>query len=81
MLTVIGHGKDGDLSDGAVSALHTTSALVDGGQIGVHVAREASATRHLLTGSRHLHDGCQRRTRASQEQQPPRLLLLCQAAG
>jgi len=49
-LTIIGHGEDGDLGDGAVSALHPAGALVDGGQIGVHVAGEASAAGHFLTG-------------------------------
>ena len=54
--TVIGHSEDGDLGDGAIATLHTASPLVDGGQVGVHVAREATPTRHLLSGSRHLWD-------------------------
>lgn len=76
VFTIVGHGEDGDLSDGAVPALHATSTLVDGGQIGVHVTREASATRHLFTGSRHLQDGNQRATSESKqlEAEPLRLL-------
>lgn len=56
-LTVIRHGKDGDLCDGARSALHSASTLIDGGQIGVHVTRETTTARHLLSSSRHLVEG------------------------
>lgn len=52
--TVVGHGENGDLSDGAVTPLHTTRTLVDGGQVSVHVTWETTTTRHLFTGSRHL---------------------------
>ena len=38
-LTVIGHGEDGDLSDGSAPALHAARPLVDGGQVSVHVPR------------------------------------------
>ncbi|KAG6547480.1 hypothetical protein Mapa_010928 [Marchantia paleacea] len=40
---VVGHGQDGDLRDGALAALDSTCALVDGCQIRVHVAWVASA--------------------------------------
>lgn len=50
-LTVIGHGEDGDLSDGSTPALHAARPLVDGGQVSVHVPREASAPGNLLSGS------------------------------
>ena len=53
-LTIVGHGEDGDLGDGTVPALHTAGTLVDGGQIGVHVSREATASRDLFSGSGHL---------------------------
>ena len=52
--TVVRHSKDRDLSDGAVSALHTTSSLVDGGQICVHVTGETTTTGHLFPSSGHL---------------------------
>ena len=52
--TIVGHGEDGDLGDGAVAALDAAGALVDGGQIGVHVAGEAAPAGHLLAGRRHL---------------------------
>lgn len=50
-LTIIGHGEDGDLSNGSSTAHHTARPLVDGGQVCVHVSREASAPGHLLSGS------------------------------
>lgn len=52
--TVIGHGEDGDLRDGTVTSFYSPGSLVDGCQICVHVARETSAARHLLSGCRHL---------------------------
>lgn len=52
--TVIGHGENGNLRDGATPTLHTASSLVDGGQVCVHISREATATWHLLSGSRDL---------------------------
>ena len=53
-LTVIGHGQNRDLCDGAVSALHPAGTLVDGSQISVHVAGETSTAGHFLSGSRNL---------------------------
>lgn len=50
-LTIIGHGEDGDLSNGSAAAHHTACPLVDGGQVCVHVSREPSAPGHLLSGS------------------------------
>ena len=50
-LTIVGHGENRDLGDGAVSALHSSGAFVDGGQISVHVAGEASTAGHFLSGS------------------------------
>ena len=52
--TVIRHSENGYLRDGAVSSLDSSSALVDGRQVGVHVAGEASSPRHLFACSRHL---------------------------
>lgn len=54
---VVGHGQDGQLSDGAFLASDTTGTLVDGGQIGVHVTWVASTTRHLLSGGGDLTQG------------------------
>ena len=53
-LTIIGHGQNGDLSDGTISAFYTTSSFIDGGQICVHVTRETTTTWHLFSGSWHL---------------------------
>jgi len=35
--TVVGHGKNRDLSDRSVPSLNSSSSLVDGSQISVHV--------------------------------------------
>jgi hypothetical protein len=48
--TVVGHSQNRDLSDGAVTTLYTTSSLVDGGQIRVHVTGVSTATGHFFTG-------------------------------
>ena len=39
---IIGHGEDGQLRDGALTALNTPCPLVDGGQISVHVSCQFS---------------------------------------
>lgn len=52
--TVVRHGEDGDLRDGSVTTFNTTCSLVDGRQIGVHVTRETTATRHFLSSCRYL---------------------------
>jgi hypothetical protein len=49
--TIIGHGEDWDLCDGSTPALHTACSFIDGGQVCVHVSREASAPGHFLSGS------------------------------
>jgi uncharacterized protein YcfJ len=53
-LTIVRHGENGDLGDGAVAALDTTGTLVHGSQISVHVTRVTTATRNLFTSSRDL---------------------------
>mmetsp|Transcript_30746 Transcript_30746/g.82329 ORF Transcript_30746/g.82329 Transcript_30746/m.82329 type:complete len:468 (-) Transcript_30746:264-1667(-) len=54
---VVGHGQDGELRDGTGLALHTASALVDGGQVGVHVPGVATTSGHLLARGGHLAEG------------------------
>jgi hypothetical protein len=49
--TVVGHSQNRNLSDGSVTTLYTTSSLVDGGQIRVHVTGVSTATGHFFTGS------------------------------
>lgn len=51
---VVRHRKDGQLGDGPIAAVHATSALVDGGQIGVHVPGVTTSTGHFFTGGGHL---------------------------
>lgn len=53
-LTVIGHGENGDLGDGTVSALDSAGSLVQRRQICVEVTGVTSSTWHLLSGSRDL---------------------------
>ena len=51
---IVGHGEDGDLCDGTIPSLYSTSSFIDGGQICVHVTGETTTTWHLLSSSRHL---------------------------
>ena len=53
-LTIVRHGQNRNLGDGAVATLNTTGTLVHGGQISVHVTRVTTTTRNLFTGSRDL---------------------------
>lgn len=53
-VTVVGHGEDGDLSNGAIPSLNPAGPLVDGSQVCVHVAGEAAPAWHLLSGRGHL---------------------------
>jgi hypothetical protein len=79
--TVVGHRKNGDLSDGTVTPLDTASAFIDGGQIGVHVTRETTTTRHLLSGSRHLTQGLSIRRHVGQDDQHVLLALVGEVLG
>mmetsp|Transcript_7110 Transcript_7110/g.17954 ORF Transcript_7110/g.17954 Transcript_7110/m.17954 type:complete len:561 (+) Transcript_7110:182-1864(+) len=54
---VVGHGQDRELRDGAVAALDAAGALVDRGQVRVHVAGVAAAAGHLLACGRNLAQG------------------------
>ena len=52
--TIVRHGQNRHLSNGAVATLNTTGTLVHSGQISVHVTGVTTATRNLFTGSRDL---------------------------
>jgi hypothetical protein len=52
--TIVRHGKNGHLGDGAVAALDTTGTLVHGCQVSVHVTGVTTTTRYFFTGSRDL---------------------------
>merc|ERR1719379_1172728 len=54
---VVGHRQDRELRDRTVLALDTAGALINRRQVSVHVTRVTTATRHLLTGGRHLTKG------------------------
>jgi len=49
MQTVIRHGENWYLSNRSTTTLDAACTLIDGCQIGVHVAREATSAGHLLT--------------------------------
>jgi hypothetical protein len=55
--TVVGHGQNGNLSNGSVAALDTSGALVDGGQIRVHVTRVSTTSGHFFSGCGDLAQG------------------------
>ena len=55
--TVVGHGENGNLGDGAVATLDTSGTLVDGGQVSVHVSGVTTTTWDLLTGGGDLTKG------------------------
>jgi len=52
---IIRHCKYRNLSDGAVSASHTPSSLVDCGKICIHITGETTTTWHFFSGCGHLH--------------------------
>jgi len=49
-LTIVRHGENRHLGDGAVATFNTTGTLVHGGQISVHVTRVTTTTWDLLAG-------------------------------
>lgn len=54
---IVGHGQDGDLGDGTVAASDTTSALVDGREICVHVTGVTTTSGYFFTGGRDFSEG------------------------
>jgi len=54
---IIWHRENWELSDGACTTLHTSSTLVDGGEIGVHVTWVTTAAWHLFSGGGDLAQG------------------------
>lgn len=54
VFTIVGHGQDRYLRDGAVPAFYTACALVDCRQVGIHVSGIASSTGDLFSGGRDL---------------------------
>jgi len=49
---VVWHGKNWNLGDGTIFTVDSTSSLVDGGKIGVHVTWISSSTGDFFSGSR-----------------------------
>ena len=47
-LTIIRHGQNRNLCDGTISSLNTSCALVDSGQVRVHVTRITTTTGHFF---------------------------------
>jgi len=56
ILTIIRHGKNGNLSDGSTPPFYTSGTFIDGGQICVHVSRETTSTWYFLSGSWNLQE-------------------------
>ena len=73
---VVRHRQDGNLGDGAVAARHTTSSLVNGRQIRVHVTGETTTSRHFLAGGRHLTQGVAVRRKISKDNEDVLLELI-----
>lgn len=74
--TIVGHGQNGDLGDGSVSASNTTSALVDGGQVSVHVTGVTTTTGNFFSGCRNLTKGVTVRRKVSKNDQDVLLELV-----
>lgn len=80
-LTVVRHGQNRNLCNGTVTALDTTSALVDGGQIRVHVTRVTTTTGDFFTGCRHLTKGIAVGGQIGKNDQDVFLELVCVVLG
>jgi len=48
---VVGHGQDGDLSNGSVTTVHSSCTLVDGRQVSVHVTGITTSAGHFFSSS------------------------------
>jgi len=73
---IVGHGKDGNLSDRTIPALDSTGSLIDGRQIGVHVTGVTSSTGHFLSGRRDLSEGVSIRSHISENGKDVHLFLI-----
>lgn len=54
---VVWHAENGDLRNGTVAAFDSACALVDGAQVGVHVAGVTTASGHFFAGCRDFAEG------------------------
>ena len=73
---IVGHGKDGNLSDRTIPALDSTGSLIDSRQIGVHVTGITSSTGHFLSGRRDLSEGVSIRGHISENGKNVHLFLI-----
>ena len=80
-LVILGHGENGDLGNGTLASLDAAGPLVDGGQVGIEVARVAAATRHLLAGGRDLAQGLGIVGHVRQDYQDVHVLLIGEVFG
>lgn len=51
---VVGHGQDGNLGDGTVPSLNSTSTLVNCRQIGIQITGVTPSTGNFLSGGGNL---------------------------
>mmetsp|Transcript_8763 Transcript_8763/g.12022 ORF Transcript_8763/g.12022 Transcript_8763/m.12022 type:complete len:403 (-) Transcript_8763:296-1504(-) len=77
----VGHRQDGQLSDGTVGAADTAGALIDSGEIGVHVTRVTTTAWDFFTGGRDLTEGVRVRRHISKDGQHVHLLSVGQVLG
>lgn len=75
------HGQDRNLCDGSIATRDSTSTLVDGRQVGVHVTRVTTTTWNLFTGSRDLTQSVGVRRHVSQDDQNVLLQLVSVVFG
>jgi hypothetical protein len=75
---VIWHGQNWNLGNRSDLTLDSTSSLIDGGQIGVHVTWVTSSSWYLLSGGRDLSQGISIRGHISKNGQHMHLLLVSQ---
>lgn len=54
---IVGHGENGDLSNGPVAALDTASSLVESCQIGIEVTWVTSTTGYFFSRGRNFSKG------------------------
>jgi hypothetical protein len=79
--TVVRHSKNGDLGDGAIPSFYTTSTLINGRQIRVHVTGVTTATGHFFTCSGNLTKGVAVGRKISENDQDVLFKLVCVVFG
>ena len=74
--TIVRHRQNGNLGNGTISAFDSTSSLINGRQIRVHVPRIPTSAGHFLSRSGHLTQGISIRAHVRQNDQDVLLSLV-----